>query len=108
MYYREIERNGDLPADDRANSYSTFLLFIVLTFPGYGVSLYFSKFFVSAVRFRPFAFGKVLLVLPLARHFYTLCFSFQSPLFLLGRLFLDQSAFYFILEGGDGKSPNYH
>nr|DAJ72690.1 MAG TPA: hypothetical protein [Caudoviricetes sp.] len=55
LYYREIERKRDLPADDRANSYSTFLLFIVLTFPGYGVSLYFSKFFVSAVRFRPSA-----------------------------------------------------
>lgn len=79
LYYREIERKRDLPADDRANSYSTFLLFIVLTFPGYGVSLYFSKFFVSAVRFRSSAFGKVLLVLPLARHFYTLYFSFQSP-----------------------------
>ena len=88
LYYREIERKRDLPADDRANSYSTFLLFIVLTFPGYGVSLYFSKFFVSAVRFRPSAFGKVLLVLPLARHFYTLYFSFQTPPYsFLGSLF---------------------
>lgn len=87
LYYREIERKRDLPADDRANSYSTFLLFIVLTFPGYGISLYFSKFFVSAVRFRPSAFGKVLLVLPLARHFYTLYFSFPALLFLSGGWF---------------------
>lgn len=79
LYYREIEGNRDLLADDRANSYSTFLLFIVLTFPGYGVSLYFSKFFVSEVRFLPSAFDKVLLVLPLIIHFYTLYFSFQSP-----------------------------
>lgn len=58
LYYREIERKRDLPADDRANSYSTFLLFIVLTFPGYGVSLYFLKIF----SFRRFDSARPLLV----------------------------------------------
>lgn len=80
LYYRKIEGKRDLPADDRANSYSTFLLFIVLTFPGYGVSLYFSKFFVSAVRFHPSAIE-------------------------IGQL-PESIFFYFALERGDGKSPN--
>nr|DAS52016.1 MAG TPA: hypothetical protein [Caudoviricetes sp.] len=78
-------------ADDRtkANSYiSTFLLFIKKLCPSWGLLIFFKNFFVSAVRFRPSAFGKVLLVLPLARHFYTLYFSFSvSPYSFLGRLF---------------------
>nr|DAX63585.1 MAG TPA: hypothetical protein [Caudoviricetes sp.] len=39
--------------------------------------IFFKNFFVSAVRFRPSAFGKVLLVLPLAIHsiLYTFLFS---------------------------------
>nr|DAQ76303.1 MAG TPA: hypothetical protein [Caudoviricetes sp.] len=44
----------------------------------WGLLIFFKNYFVSAVRFRPSAFGKVLLVLPLARYFYTLYFSFQS------------------------------
>lgn len=36
LYYREIERKRDLPADDRANSYSTFFTFIKKLFPVVG------------------------------------------------------------------------
>ena len=82
MYYREIERKRDLPADDRAKPTVTAARFYFhkKTFPRlWGLLIFFKNFFVSAVRFRPSAFGKVLLVLPLARHFYTLYFSFQSP-----------------------------
>lgn len=56
LYYREIERNGDLPADDRAKPTVTAARFYFhKTFPVCGISLYFFKFFVLAVRFRPYA-----------------------------------------------------
>lgn len=81
MYYRKIKGNGDLPADDRASQQlQQHVLLFKKNFPSlWGLLIFFKNFFVSAVRFRPSAFGKVLLVLPLARHFYTLYFSFQSP-----------------------------
>lgn len=91
LYYREIERNRDLPADDRAKPTVTaarFLLFIKKTFPWlWDLLIFFQNFFVSAVRFRPSAYGKVLLVLPLVRYFYTLYFSFPALLFLSGGWF---------------------
>lgn len=80
MYYRKIKGNGDLPADDRASQQlQQHVLLFKKNFPSlWGLLIFFKKFFVSVVRFRPSAFGEVLLVLPLARHFYTLYFSFQS------------------------------
>ena len=45
LYYRKIEGNRDLPADDRAKPTVTARFYFRKTFPGYGVSLYFLKFF---------------------------------------------------------------
>ena len=90
LYYRKIEGNRDLPADDRtkANSYSTFLLFIVLTFPVYGVSLYFLKIF----SFRRFDSARPLLVRffsssPCQIFLYSILFFSGSPYSFLGSLF---------------------
>lgn len=41
LYYREIERNGDLPADDRAKPTVTARFYFHKTFPVCGISLFF-------------------------------------------------------------------
>nr|DAM98822.1 MAG TPA: hypothetical protein [Caudoviricetes sp.] len=63
LYYRKIrrKRRSSLRTTGQANSYSsTFLLFIKKLCPSWGLLIFFKNFFVSAVRFRPSAFGKVL------------------------------------------------
>ena len=45
LYYRKIEGNRDLLADDRAKPTVTARFYFRKTFPGYGISLYFLKFF---------------------------------------------------------------
>lgn len=88
LYYRKIERKRDLPADDRANSYSTFLLFIVLTFPVCGISLYFLKIFrfggsIPPVRLARFSNSSLATFLILYTFLFQPSYSFLGAGFLV-------------------------
>lgn len=59
LYYREIERNGDLPADDRAKPTVTARFYFYKTFPFVGSPYIFLKIFRFGGSIPPVRFSKV-------------------------------------------------